>query len=171
MFSPCGGIIRKFGATDHGCKTSAKTARAKAGAAFCQGRLGQSGGAAAGARNRATEIAQALLDGEAEALARKCVELALDGDRVALKLCLERLVPRRPRAIALDLPAIASTADLAPAIAAIANAVATGGLTPYDGAELARIFDAYAHAAEFGEFERRLQRVEREIEAGNAPAD
>ena len=138
---------------------------------FAQGVSGNPAGRPPGARNRATEIAQALLDGEAEALARKCIELALDGDRVALKLCLERLVPRRPRAIALDLPAIASTADLAPAIAAIAQGVAAGGLTPYDGAELARIFDAYAHAAEFGEFERRLQRIEREIEAGDAPAD
>jgi hypothetical protein len=132
---------------------------------------GNPAGRPPGTRNHATEIAQALLDGEAEALTRKCVELALDGDRAALKLCLERLVPRRPRAVALDLPQIASTADLAPAIAAIAHAVAAGGLTPYDGAELARIFDAYAHAAEFGEFERRLALVERELEADHASAD
>ena len=142
---------------------------------FAKGVSGNPAGRPAGSRNRATEIAQALFDGEAEALARKCVELALDGDRLALKLCLERLVPRRPRAVTLDLPAITSTADLAPAIAAIAQGVAAGGLTPYDGAELARIFDAYAHAAEFGEFERRLRRVEREIEApveiDHAPAD
>jgi hypothetical protein len=138
---------------------------------FAKGVSGNPAGRPPGSRNRAGEIAQALLDGEAEALTRRCVELALDGDRVALKLCLERLVPRRSRAVALDLPAIASTADLAPAIATIAHAVAAGDLTPYDGAELARIFDAYAHATEFGEFERRLRRVEREIEAGDAPAD
>ena len=142
-----------------------------AGRPFEKGVSGNPAGRPPGSRNRGTEIAQALLDGEAEALARKCIELALDGDRISLKFCLERLVPRRPRAVALDLPVIASTADLAPAIAAIAQAVATGGLTPYDGAELARIFDAYAHAAEFGEFERRLRTVERELEAGDAPAD
>jgi hypothetical protein len=97
---------------------------------FEKGVSGNPAGRSSGARNRATDIAQALFDGEAEALARKCIELALDGDRVALKLCLERLVPRRPRAVALDLPAIASTADLAPAIAGIAHGVAAGGLTP-----------------------------------------
>jgi hypothetical protein len=97
---------------------------------FARGVSGNPAGRPPGARNRATEIAQALLDGEADALARKCIELALEGDRAALKLCLERLVPRRPRAVAVDLPAIASTADLAPAIAAIAHGVATGGLTP-----------------------------------------
>jgi len=135
---------------------------------FARGVSGNPAGRPPGSRNRATEIAQALFDGEAEALTRKCVELALEGDRVALKLGIERLVPRRPRAVALDLPRIASVADLAPAIAAIAHAVAAGGLTPYDGAELARIFDAYAHAAEFGEFERRLRAVERELAAGDA---
>jgi hypothetical protein len=138
---------------------------------FARGVSGNPAGRPPGTRNRATELAQALFDGEAEALARKCVELALEGDRAALRLCLERLVPRRPRAVALDLPAIGSTADLAPAIAAIAQAVAAGGLTPYDGAELARIFDAYAHAAEFGEFERRLRSVERELETNHASAD
>jgi hypothetical protein len=152
-----------------------KQRRRGAGRPFATGVSGNPAGRPPGTRNRATEIAQALLDGEAEALARKCVELALDGDRAALKLCLERLVPRRPRAVALDLPAIASAADLAPAIAAIARGVAAGGLTPYDGAELARIFDAYAHAVEFGEFERRLRAVERgierEIAADDAPAN
>jgi Family of unknown function (DUF5681) len=142
-----------------------------AGRPFAKGVSGNPAGRPSGSRNQATEIAQALLDGEAEALARKCIELALEGDRAALKLCLERLVPRRPRAVALDLPAITSVADLAPAIAAIASGVAAGGLTPYDGAELARIFGAYAHAAEFGEFERRLRKVERDIETTDAPAD
>jgi hypothetical protein len=137
---------------------------------FDKGVSGNPAGRPVGSRNRATELAQALLDGEAEAVMRKGVDLALDGDRTALKLCLERLVPRRSRAVAFDLPPIASPADLAPAIAAIARNVACGVLTPYDGAELARILDAYAHAAEFGEFERRLRRIEREIEAGDAPA-
>ena len=35
----------------------------------------------------------ALLDGEAEALTRKAVDLALEGDTTALRLCLERIAP------------------------------------------------------------------------------
>jgi len=37
------------------------------------------------ARHRATLAAEALLDGEAEALTRKAVELALAGDGIALR--------------------------------------------------------------------------------------
>jgi hypothetical protein len=37
--------------------------------------------------------AQALLQGEAEKITRKCVQLALKGDLVAIRLCLERIVP------------------------------------------------------------------------------
>ena len=60
-----------------------------------------------GAKNKSTLAAEALLDGEAEALTRKAVEMALGGDTVALRLCLERLMPpRRDRPVAVPLPQI-----------------------------------------------------------------
>lgn len=50
-----------------------------------------------------------FLDGEAEALTRKAVELALEGDTTALRICMERICPpARERAIdgdAIKLPA------------------------------------------------------------------
>jgi hypothetical protein len=46
-----------------------------------------------GNRHKVTMAVQGLLDGEAEALTRKCVELAMDGDTTALRLCMERLAP------------------------------------------------------------------------------
>src|SRR5262249_245080 len=46
-------------------------------------------------RNRATVAAEALLDGQAEALTRKAIERALDGDILALRLCLDRILPAR----------------------------------------------------------------------------
>jgi hypothetical protein len=50
---------------------------------------------------------EALLDGEAKAIARKAVEKALEGDMAALRLCLERLLPpRRDRPVVFDLPKI-----------------------------------------------------------------
>lgn len=81
---------------------AAETATAGAGTAthrqrgrpFPKGVSGNPAGRKAGTRNRATMAAEALLDGEAEALTRKAVELALQGDTVALRLCLERLCPR-----------------------------------------------------------------------------
>ena len=48
---------------------------------FTRGYSGNPAGRPVGSRNAATEVAQALLDGEADALMRKCVEMALEGDR------------------------------------------------------------------------------------------
>ena len=60
---------------------------------FAPGQSGNPAGRPRGARNRATQAAEAILSGEAEALTRKAVELALAGDVTALRLCLERFCP------------------------------------------------------------------------------
>jgi hypothetical protein len=134
--------------------------RRGSGRPFAKGVSGNPAGRPVGARNAATELAQALLDGEADALVRRCVALALDGNPAAMKLCLERLVPRRARSVRLALPPIESAADIAPAIGAIARSVAEGGLSPDDGAELSRIVESWVRALEAGDFERRLKQLE-----------
>lgn len=48
-----------------------------------------------GTRHKATQAVLALLEGEATALTRKAVEMALQGDGVALRLCLDRIAPPR----------------------------------------------------------------------------
>lgn len=50
-----------------------------------------------GTRNRATAAAAALRDGEAEGLTRKAIDMAREGDTVALRICLERPADRTPR--------------------------------------------------------------------------
>lgn len=93
-----------------GSETGAKGAR------DTKGRFGPGNpGKPLGVRNKATQAALTLLEGEAEALVRKAVEMALGGDLVALRLCLERLAPvRRNSAIQFDLPDL-STSKSAPA--------------------------------------------------------
>src|ERR1700676_3659277 len=64
-----------------------------------------------------------LFDGACGALANKAVAMALDGDAVALRLCIGRIIaPRRHRPTSFALPPLRSAADLAPAMAAIAEA-------------------------------------------------
>jgi hypothetical protein len=83
-------------------------------------------GPPAGSRHRTTRAVEALLDGEAEGLTRKAVEMALAGDTVALRLCLERLVPpRKDRPVALALPPLGGTPDL-PTITAACWAAPAG---------------------------------------------
>ena len=81
---------------------------------FAKGRSGNPAGRPRGSRNRSTLAAQMLLQGEAEALTRKAVELALGGDVTALRLCLDRLIaPHRERLMPLALPRMREPADLA----------------------------------------------------------
>jgi len=128
---------------------------------FRKGQSGNPKGRPMGARNKATEAAERLLDGEAEALTRKAVELALDGEAGALRLCLERIIPpRRERPVKLGLAAVRGTADLAGTMAAITTAAAQGAITPGEAAELARVVEMFVRAVETSDFERRLRELE-----------
>jgi hypothetical protein len=87
--------------------------------------------------------------------------MALGGDTVALRLCLERILPpRRERSAHFALPELRSPADAAAAIAAIAAAVADGDLTPSEAGELAKLVDTYVRTPEASDFDRRLRAVE-----------
>jgi len=102
-----------------------------------------------------------LLDGEAEGLTRKCVELALAGDLTALRLCLERIVPPRKDApVQVTLPPMESPADLPAVTSAILEAVAGGSLTPSEAQALGGLVEVHRKAVELAEFERRLSALE-----------
>ena len=128
---------------------------------FVKGQSGNPAGRTPGCRNQATRIAEALLDGDVEALTRKAVALALDGDASAMRLCFERIIaPRRARPVHLDLPPIADAADITAAMAAITAAVAEGTITPAEGAEVGMVVETYLRALEASDFDRRLKALE-----------
>jgi uncharacterized protein DUF5681 len=128
---------------------------------FVKGQSGNPVGKPQGCRNHASRIAEALLDGEVEALTRTAVARALDGNAAALRLCFDRLIaPRRARPVQLDLPPIAEPADIAGAMAAVTAAVGTGAITPREGAEVAKVVDTYIRALEVHDFDRRLKALE-----------
>ncbi len=60
---------------------------------FKKGQSGNPNGRPLGCLNKRTQLA-ALLEPHAEALISKAVELALGGDTNALRLCIERLLPK-----------------------------------------------------------------------------
>lgn len=126
-----------------------------------KGTSGNPAGKERGTRHRVTLAAQALLDGEAESLTRRAIELAKEGDTVALRLCLERIVPvLRDRPVRLDLPAIKEAADVTVAIGKIIAAVAAGELTPDQAQTMCGLLDIHRKAIETEELERRLAAVE-----------
>ena len=128
---------------------------------FKPGQSGNPKGRPKGARHRATLAALELLNGEAKALSRKAVELALEGDTTALRLCLERIVPpRKDGPIEFDLPAMKTADDAARAMGAIVEAVSSGSLTPSEGAAVAGLVEAFRRTLETEELERRVERLE-----------
>jgi Family of unknown function (DUF5681) len=129
---------------------------------FEAGRSGNPAGKAKGTRNKTTLAIEALLDGEAEALTRKAIELAKSGDIAALRLCMDRLAPpRKDRHVAFALPPVACAADAAKASAALVAAVADGDLTPAEAAELGKLIESYVRALEATDFASRLDNLER----------
>jgi hypothetical protein len=114
-----------------------------------------------GTRHKATQAVLALLDGEAEALTRKAVAMALEGDGAALRLCLERIAPpMRDAPVQFDLPRMLSAADAAKAAGAVLEAVASGELTPTEGAHIMALVETYRRTLETSELEARVAALE-----------
>lgn len=114
-----------------------------------------------GARHKATRAALALLDGEAEALTRQAVTMALDGDGAALRLCLERIAPpRRDAPVTFELLPMHSARDAAHAAGAVLAAVAEGELTPTEGAHVMALVETFRRTLETTELEARVVALE-----------
>ena len=114
-----------------------------------------------GTRHRTTQAVEALLGGQAEALTRKAVELALEGDTTALRLCLERIAPpRREAPVTVEIPTIRTAGDLPKAIAVLLQAAGRGDLTPGEAGRLAGLVGEAGKALELHDLEVRLQRLE-----------
>jgi hypothetical protein len=125
-----------------------------AGGRFAPGNRGK----APGTRNRATMAPLALLEGEAEALTRRCVEMALEGDATAMRLCLDRLLPKG-RAVRLRLP-LRTVDDLEAALANVTAALAAGALALDEVATLTGLIEARRRLLETTELDRRLAALE-----------
>ena len=114
-----------------------------------------------GARNRTTMAVMELLEGQAEALTQRAVELALQGDSVALRLCLERLAPpRKDVPVQFPMPRMSTARDAAEAAGAVLEAVSEGDLTPTEGAQVMALVDSYRRTLEVTELEARLVALE-----------
>lgn len=114
-----------------------------------------------GSRHRATRAVEGLLQGSSESLTQKALDLALDGDTTALRLCLERIAPvRKDTPIEFDLPDIQDVADAASAARAVLKAVSDGELTPLEGAAVMGLVDSFRRTLEVSEIEDRLSALE-----------
>jgi hypothetical protein len=119
-----------------------------------------------GTRNATTLALETLLDGQANALTQKAIDLALSGDMTALRLCLERILPpRKDRPVTFTLPTITSAKDALSALSALLTAVSCGEITPTEASEVGKLVDGYVKATETNELADRLERLEKMMTA------
>ena len=128
---------------------------------FQKGRSGNPKGRPRGARSARTVMVEAIMSERAEELAQKAVELALDGDTVALRLCLERIAPApKDRPVNFSLPPIACSADAAQAAARLVAAVTAGELSPSQASDIGKFLENYVRIVDVTEIEAGLAKLE-----------
>jgi hypothetical protein len=143
-------------------QAAAKAAKMQRGKPFKAGQSGNPAGKVKGTRNAATVAMEALLDGQAEALTQKAINMALEGDITALRLCLDRVLPaRKDRPVTFALPAINTPQDAAATISAVLAAVAAGEITPSDASEISKLIEVYVETVKTAEFAERLNQLEK----------
>jgi hypothetical protein len=114
--------------------------------------------------NHEALMLRSLLNGEAEAIARKAIEKALGGDSTAIRTVLERVLPARKDAlIKIKLPHIKNTKDVTKAVATIIDAVANGEITPNEGKALTSLIEDFRKSYETENIEDRLYIIEERL--------
>ena len=116
-----------------------------------------------GSRNRKTLAVESLLEGQAEALTQTAISKALDGDSMALRLCMERIAPApKDNPVAFTLPQMNNALDASEAAGSVLTAVSEGNLTPIEATRVMGLIDSYRRTLELTEIEQRLQVLENE---------
>ena len=114
-----------------------------------------------GSRNKATIAIESLLQGQAEELTQIVIKKALEGDSVALRLCLERIAPApKDQPVSFSLPKMKNAMDASEAAGSVLTAVSEGELTPIEATRVMGLIDSYRRTLELTEIEGRLRALE-----------
>lgn len=114
-----------------------------------------------GARSRVTKEIEEMLGGQHKALTQAAIDKALEGDTVALRLCLDRLAPpRRDAPVSIELPPVRSAADAVEASAAVLAAISAGDVTPDEAGRIMALLTAHKAIVETGDLEARIAALE-----------
>ena len=113
-----------------------------------------------GSRNKATLAIEGLLQGQAEALTQTATK-ALEGDSVALRLCMDRIAPPpKDAVVTFSMPTMSNALDAAEAAGSVLRAVSEGELTPTEATRVMGLIDSYRRTLELTEIEERLRALE-----------
>ena len=114
-----------------------------------------------GSRNKATIAIESLLKGQAEALTQTAVTVALEGDSVALRLCMERIAPApKDQPNSFSLPKMNNALDASEAAGSVLTAVSDRALKPIEATRVMGPINSYSRTLELTEIEQQLQALE-----------
>jgi uncharacterized protein with von Willebrand factor type A (vWA) domain len=130
--------------------------------AFTKGKSGNPNGRPKGRPDRRTAFRD-LFKPHAPALIKKAVDMALEGDTTALRLCIDRIVPAlRPRDEPITVPGFKGS--LSERGQKVLKGMGAGDITPADAAAVLGALAAQARVQEFDELAERIETLEKTLE-------
>lgn len=114
-----------------------------------------------GARNKTTILLQTILDGDAEAIVRKAIDLGKQGDRKIVQFLARRLLGPAPgRVINADINEVTDARTAREALGKVFDLTASGELTLEEGEALARQIGRFVKVVEVAELEGRVEALD-----------
>lgn len=134
-----------------------------------KGQSGNPAGRKPGSRNRVTELCADLLGDDADEIMRECIKRAKKGDAVALRLCVERILPiraARDRSVCVELPDVRTATDLVAAAATVIERAAAGDMSLSEAREFMGLLEVERRVIETSELAVRIEVLESQASAG-----
>jgi len=126
--------------------------------AFKPGQSGNPKGRPIGSKDKRSEF-RGLLQSNADKLVKKAVEMALNGDSTAMRLCLERIVPPyKARAENTSIGPL--NGSLTAQGQAIIEKMGNGDISPDETAAMLQALAAQAKITEIDDLEKRISKLE-----------
>jgi hypothetical protein len=123
-----------------------------------------SGGRPKGSRNRATVLAEQLLEDDIEAVVKAIISAAKEGNTNAMKLVIERIVPpQTARRVTFPMKPINSVDDIADAFAGLWDACSEGGITPEEAAMLGKLLEQHKDVLKTRDLSSRMAAIEKAL--------
>lgn len=133
--------------------------RAKRGQ-FAPGVSGNPAGRPKGSRDPRSVILAQLVDVDGAAIVGKLIEQAKAGEPWAVRLVVERILPRFERRVQVELPALSDAASVGAAIAAVIDLAADGQLSIEEAQGFMQLLELQRRSIETTELAIRLELLE-----------
>jgi hypothetical protein len=120
-----------------------------------------------GSRNRVSISAMNLLKEEEQALSRRAIESALNGNVQMLQFCLSRILPPPPKDLAVKLTNMPVCKDVKSSVELsfyVLSETAKGTLTPSQAHLISGIVEKHIRCLQLTEIEERLSIIEEQLE-------